>query len=120
VIPYKIQLYAELSATRPNTNTYTIYYDNIRLKFHEKVWNMYEIMINTTGVPTTGSSRLGMSYQMHMEKATLMIYNRTLRDYEYLDNMDKGVFFDYVKDINTTHHIEPTGDGKTGMSASNS
>lgn len=116
VTPYKIQLYGVLSAARPNTKTYTVYFDNIRLKIHEKVWNRYEIIINTTGIPLNGSSKLGMSYQMHMENATLMIYNRTLGDYEYLDTMYQGVFFDYVKDINSTHHINPTGNGTGNVS----
>ncbi|MDO9096860.1 MAG: cytochrome c3 family protein, partial [Candidatus Methanoperedens sp.] len=110
--PYKLQLYTVLQGPKTSL-TYTVNYDNILLKFQEKVWNRYEIVINTTGVPVNGSSKLGMSYQVHKENTSLFIYNKTSLAYELLETLDKGVFFDYVKDIKNTHHIN-SSDGVTG------
>ncbi|MDP2844483.1 MAG: hypothetical protein Q8N79_00215, partial [Candidatus Methanoperedens sp.] len=112
VTPYKLQLYTEFIGAKTSL-TYTVNYDNILLKFKEKVWNRYEIVINTTGVPVNGSSKLGMSYQVHQENTSLFIYNKTSLAYELLETLDKGVFFDYVKDIKSTHHIN-SSDGVTG------
>ncbi len=112
VTPYKLSLYTELQGVK-TSKIYTANYDNILLKFQEKVWNRYEIIINTTGVPVNGSSKLGLSYQAHKENTSLMIYNKTSGVYELLDTLNKGVFFDYTKDINSTHHINSVN-GITG------
>ncbi len=112
VTPYNIQLYTVLLGTTAS-RTQTINYDNILLKIQEKVWNRYEIELITTDIPVNGSSKLGMSYQAHMENTSLSIYNKTSGAFDMLDTLDKGVFYDYVIDINSTHHINST-DGKTG------
>ncbi len=112
VTPYKLQLYAVLSGPR-TSQVFTVNYDNVNLRIKEKVWNRYEMVINTTGVPVNGSSMLGMAYQVHKENTSLMIYNKTSKAYELLDTLDKSVFYDYTKNINSTHHINST-DGITG------
>ncbi|NJD53250.1 MAG: hypothetical protein FIB07_10320, partial [Candidatus Methanoperedens sp.] len=109
---YKVQLYTEFQGVR-TSKTYTVNYDNIVLKFQEKVWNRYEVVINTTGIPLSGASKLGMSYQVHTENASFMILNKTSGTYELLDTLNSGVFFDYVKNISSTHHID-SSDGVTG------
>ncbi|MFZ2410098.1 MAG: hypothetical protein WAW23_00865 [Candidatus Methanoperedens sp.] len=112
VTPYKFQLYAVLSGPR-TSQVFTVNYDDVNLRIKEKVWNRYEMIINTTGVPVNGSSVLGMAYQIHKENTTLQIYNKTSGAYELLDTLDKSVFYDYTKNISSTHHINST-DGITG------
>ncbi|MFZ2411599.1 MAG: hypothetical protein WAW23_08525, partial [Candidatus Methanoperedens sp.] len=112
VTPYRLQLYTVLSGVK-TSKTYTVNYDNILLKFQEKVRNRYELVVNTTGVPVSGNRSIGMSYQVHKENTSLMIYNNTSKAYELVDILDKGVFFDYVKNINSTHYIN-SANGVTG------
>ncbi|MCX9014822.1 MAG: hypothetical protein OIN89_08535 [Candidatus Methanoperedens sp.] len=114
VTPYKLQLYAVLSGPK-TSQVFTVNYDNVNLRIKEKVYNRYEIIINTTGVPVNGNSKLGMAYQVHKENTSLQIYNKTSKVYELLDTLDKSVFYDYTKNISSTYHIDnSTGDGSTG------